>query len=295
MDFSKITVFTPTYNRALFLKKVYDSLVRQTVQNFEWVVVDDGSKDNTKEVVENFQRENKLPINYCYQNNAGKHIAINKGVSLAKGKLFLILDSDDFLPENSLETITHFYELHKTKENFGGVVGRRKNIDGNLIGTKTTIESIYETTLNLRYSHQIWGDFAEAYLTSVLQEFPFPHIENERFVPEGIVWNRIAQKYKVLFINQGIYFGEYLPDGLTSKMVKIRMRSPQLAMKYYEDLLTYAVPKKEKVKAIINFWRFAFHHHKTYPQKIKTLGFFRSILGIPLGFLMYMKDKYQYK
>lgn len=294
MDCKLITVFTPTYNRSSYLKRLYESLLSQSLKDFEWLIVDDGSKDDTKAVVAQFQAEQKINLRYVYQPNAGKHIAINTGVEHADGILFFIVDSDDILPEHSLQTVATHYQLHKAKEDFGGVVGRRLSMDNKMIGTVSSFDTKYDSTLNLRYKFNIWGDFAEVYLTSVLKEFPFPDMENERFVPEGIVWNRIAQKYKVFFINEGIYNGEYLADGLTSKMVKIRMRSPRLSMQYYVDLASYQVPFKEKIKAYINFWRFAFHSKTSYFKNITTLGMVASVIGIPFGFLMYLKDKKQY-
>lgn len=291
MESKLITVFTPTYNRGLLLENLYKSLLNQSFSEFEWLIVDDGSKDNTKEVVAQFQSEQNIRIRYVYQANAGKHIAINTGVKHAEGLLFFIVDSDDMLPQHSLETVAKHYEMYKDKEDFGGVVGRRISMEAEVIGTISSINTAYETTLNLRYKKNIWGDFAEAYLTSVLKEFPFPYQEHERFVPEGIVWNRIAQKYKVLFLNKGIYTGEYLEDGLTSKMVKIRMRSPKLSMQYYLDLANYQVPFKVKLKACINYWRFAFHSKTGFIKHLKTLGFLKSIVGIPFGSLMYLRDK----
>ena len=291
----KITVFTPTYNRANFLPQLYDSLSQQNFKDFEWLIVDDGSTDHTEKLIKSWQQKTHINIRFFKQENSGKHIAINKGVSLAEGILFFIVDSDDLLLKNSLKTISDYYDIYKSKEKFGGIVGRRLDKKGNFIGTLTPLNKLYDTTLNLRYSMHIWGDFAEVYLTSVLKKYSFPNIDNEKFVPEGIVWNRIAQDYKVMFVNQGIYISEYLEDGLSSKMTKIRIQSPQLAMKYYQELATYKIPLKEKIKSMNNFWRFSFHHNKTYLKKFKTIGFIASIISLPLGFLMYLKDKVEYR
>ena len=291
MESKLITVFTPTYNRGLLLENLYKSLLKQTFTDFEWLIVDDGSKDNTKEVVAQFQAEQKIRIRYVYQANAGKHIAINTGVKHAEGLLFFIVDSDDMLPQHSLETVAKHYEMYKDKEDFCGVVGRRIYMNGKFIGSNTEIKLKFDTTLNLRYKHKIWGDLAEVYLTSVLKDYPFPDVENERFVPEAVVWNSIAKKYKVLFINLGIYKGEYLAGGLTSKMVKIRMRSPRLSMKYYTVLASCEVPFKEKIKAYINYWRFSFNSKISFLYNLKEIGIFASIIGIPIGFFMYIRDK----
>ena len=107
MDFTyKITVFTPTYNRAYIIETLYRSLQRQTYRDFEWLVVDDGSADNTKELFEAWQQEdNFFPIRYVKQENGGKCRAINYGLELAKGKLFFNVDSDDYLTEDAIEKL----------------------------------------------------------------------------------------------------------------------------------------------------------------------------------------------
>ncbi len=114
----KITIFTATFNRAYIIKNLYDSLVGQRYVNFEWIIVDDGSTDTTEEIVQTFIKDDKIAIQYIKQSNKGKHFAINKGVSLASGELFFIVDSDDKLPENSLELIVNQHSIHKSKLNY---------------------------------------------------------------------------------------------------------------------------------------------------------------------------------
>jgi glycosyltransferase involved in cell wall biosynthesis len=118
-----ITVFTPTYNRAKLLKRLYDSLCVQTFTDIEWLIIDDGSVDNTEKIVNGFIAENKIGIRYIKQRNGGKHRAINHGVREAKGELFFIVDSDDWLPEDSLETINKYYQGIKDDKSFAGISG----------------------------------------------------------------------------------------------------------------------------------------------------------------------------
>lgn len=125
MEFTyKITVFTPTYNRGYIIEKLYRSLQRQTFQDFEWVVMDDGSTDNTEEIFESWmQEDNRFPIRYYKQENGGKCRAINRGLDLAKGELFFIMDSDDYLTDNALERIVYWESTIAGQQNYAGVVG----------------------------------------------------------------------------------------------------------------------------------------------------------------------------
>lgn len=291
----KITVFTPTFNRAHFLSNVYESLVLQTHQDFEWLVVDDGSHDNTTKVIETFILEHKISIKYFKQKNKGKHQAINQGVKLAEGILFLMLDSDDVLPTNALELIKRAYNKAKYNENFGGVAGRKAYFNKELVGDKVGFTEFYGNSIDFRYKLNIKGDIAEVFLTNVLKEFPFPEIVNEKFCPEVLVWNRIAQKYNLFFFNEPIYYCEYLPDGLTAKIVKIRMTSPIASMLTYSELASYDIPLLQKVRATINFWRFSFNSNLNFIKKFKMSNILYSTLGFPLGLLLFIKDKIQQK
>ena len=129
----------------------------------------------------------------------------------------------------------------------------------------------------------------------MLKEFTFPEIENEKFCPEALLWNRIAQKYDFLFFNKGIYTTQYLEDGLTAKIVKIRMTSPLASMLCYSELATYSIPLFEKIKANINFWRFSFNSKRNFLKKIKNVNFIFSIICLPLGLLLFFNDQKQLK
>ncbi|WP_438965814.1 glycosyltransferase family 2 protein [Flavobacterium sp.] len=290
----KISVFTPTYNRANLLINVYESLLNQSYQNFEWIVVDDGSNDNTNSVIESYIKENKIKINYFLQKNKGKHFAINKGVSIANGELFFILDSDDELPMNALELVSIKYDKIRNNSKIGGIAGRRNYKDGSIVGNKT-FEELISNSIDIRYKYNIKGDLVEVFKTAILKENLFPEILNEKFCPEALVWNRIAQKYDLYFFNQGIYTTQYLPDGLTSKIVKIRMTSPIASMLTYSELASYNIPLHQKVRATINFWRFSFNSNLDFIKKIKMINVLYSILCFPLGLFLFIKDKIQQK
>ncbi len=264
-----ITVFTPTYNRAHLLPRVYESLCKQTFRDFEWVIVDDGSVDDTKSLSLTLIPEHSsptrslsrregtfFPIRYFRQENGGKHRAINRGVKEARGELFLILDSDDTLPERSLELINHYYQQIKDDASFGGVCGYMAHHDGTMIGHGCDVPVLDTNSIDLRYKYHVVGDMLEVFRTAVLREIPFPDIEGEKFVPEALVWNRIACKYKLRVFHEVVYYRDYLDGGLTDKIVRIRMTSPVASMMTYAELNSYDIPFMSKVKAAINYWRF---------------------------------------
>lgn len=253
-----LTVFTPTYNRAGLLERLFDSLCEQTLKDFEWLIVDDGSRDNTRSAVEIFRQSSdaSFPIRYFYQENGGKHRAINRGVKEAKGELFLIVDSDDSLPHDSLEYIAKYYQQIRDDKTFGGVCGYMAHHDGKVIGHGNDAEVLDTTSIDMRFRHNIQGDMCEVFRTKVLRENPFPDIQGEKFVPEALVWNRIARKYKLRVFSKVVYYRDYLDGGLTDKIIRIRMNSPIASMMTYAEMTQYDIPLLYKVKSAINYWRF---------------------------------------
>lgn len=282
-----ITVLTPTYNRASLLINLYQSLIKQDFDDFEWVIVDDGSVDATTDIVDQFIQERQIAITYIKQANGGKHRALNRGVKEAKGELVLIVDSDDSLPNKSLSIIYSHYLDIKDNSSIGGVCGLMAHHDGTIIGERKISSSMNLSSIEMRYKYGFVGDVCEVFKTDVLREFPFPEIENEKFCPEALVWNRIATKYKLHYFNEVIYYRDYLDDGLTSKIVRIRMNSPIASMICYAELNQLDIPFKDKFKAAINYWRFrlCYSGSRSYPS---LHGLWNVVA--PLGWLMHLND-----
>ncbi len=284
-----ITVFTPTYNRAHLLHDIYDSLVKQTFTDFEWVVVDDGSKDDTPAVMQRFIDEGKINIRFFRQQNGGKHSAVNHGVKEARGELFLILDSDDALPSNSLATVAEEYNKVKGDKSFGGVCGYMAHRDGTIIGHGYDADVFNATSLEMRCKYGVKGDMAEVFLTEVLREFPFPEIEGERFCPEMTVWDRIAMKYRLRVFHKVIYYRDYLDGGLTDNIVRVRMKSPVTSMICYGELSSMPIPFVQKFKAAANYWRFRFCASREKRNAVKISPFW--IIAKPLGWIMHVRER----
>lgn len=284
-----ITIFTPTYNRAYIIRDLYKSLLIQTYKDFEWLIVDDGSCDNTNEVIESFIREDKIVIRYVQQENRGKHIAVNRGVLLAKGELFFIVDSDDQLLSDALEHILYYYNQIKNDFSFAGVCGVKTYFTGDRVGGDLSFKVLDCTSGDFRYRYKVKGDMAEVFRTEILREYPFPEIQNERFCPEAVVWNRISLKYKLRYFNEKIYLCDYLQDGLTAKIVKIRMNNPKASKICYSELYKMPIPFDQKLKAAINYWRFALCSKEKFADKVKQIGWV-SLLLFPLGLMFHLKD-----
>lgn len=281
-----VTVFTPTYNRAYILPVLYESLKKQSCKDFEWLVVDDGSTDNTYNLFVNWQSENIVPIRYFKQPNGGKHRAINYGIKEAKGELFFIVDSDDILPPASIQIIIGQYLPIKNDMSFGGICGLRAYHSGERIGGECDFGILDCTSLDFRFKYHIKGDMAEVIRTNVFKEFPFPEIEGERFCPEALVFNRIATKYKLRYFYKKVYMCEYLDDGLTASIVKVRMKSPQTSTMYYSELFHMPISFVQKIKAAINYWRFAYCMDSNKPKYPIGWGWICK----PLGYLYHRKD-----
>lgn len=288
-----VTVFTPTYNRAYIIGHLYESLLRQTFPNFEWLVIDDGSTDNTEEVIQSFIEENKIQIRYFKQPNGGKHRAINHGVQKARGELFFIVDSDDYLTDNALKRVMYHYENIKTDKFFVGVCGLRADKNNCRIGGEVHFSILDCNSFDFRYKYRVKGDMAEVVRTDVLKKYSFPDIENEKFCAEGYVWNKIAQHYKFRYFYEKIYICEYLTDGLTAKSVRLRMRNCNTAMLLYSDLYKMDVPFRIKIKAAINYWRFAFCSSLCFTAKSKQIGII-SFLVIPISVFLHLRDYKEY-
>lgn len=287
-----ITIFTPTFNRAYIISDLYQSLLRQTHTDFEWLIVDDGSTDSTEALITSFIEEGKIMIRYYKQVNGGKHRAINKGVALAKGELFFIVDSDDYLTDDAVEKILNKYNNIANESEVAGVSFRRGYDFNQVIGHPVYFEDKLLSVFDFRYRLKVSGDQAEVYKTDVLKAFPFPMIEDEWFCPESLVWNQIGKNYQILWTSDIIYICNYLADGLTAKITKLRMQSPIASMLTYSKLESCDIPIKEKIKANINFWRFSFNSSKySTLQKFKKVNLGYTLIGLPLGFLLYLKDK----
>lgn len=228
MEFSyPVTVFTPTYNRAYILGDLYHSLQRQTCMDFEWLIVDDGSADDTKALVASWQgEENPFPIRYVYQENGGKCRAINRGLKEADGRLFFTVDSDDYLTDDAIEKVIRWDSELPKDGHFCGYVGNR-GITPTQTPNRLFPGGYLDGTALDRYD-QVDGERAFVFYTEIHRKYLYPEFPGEKFLTEAVTWDLMAHDgYKMRFYNDIIWIWEYKDDGLTRAGYRVFLENPQ--------------------------------------------------------------------
>lgn len=288
-----LTIFTPSYNRAYCLNKCYESLVHQKNKDFLWLIIDDGSSDNTKELVTGWIKENKIEIRYHYQKNQGMHGAHNTAYDLITTTLNTCIDSDDCMAEDAVGKILTAWEHIKDQPKFAGIVGLDANQKGEIIGTSIP-EHLTETTLyDIYNTHKVSGDKKLVYRTEVVKKYPkYPIFEAERFVPLGFLYQNIDQDYVLYPVNEVFCEVEYMPDGSSMNMLKQYRRHPRGFAFSRKSRMKLDKSFKNKFKNAIHYVSSSmFSKNKNFlkesPQKIITL------LAIPFGVLLnlYIRSK----
>lgn len=270
-----ITIFTPTYNRAYTLSDLYYSIKNQICDDFEWIIVDDESNDNTEELVSTFDDVGHGII-YHKQKHGGKHRAINWGVEHARGDYFFIVDSDDCITKDAVQLIKKWVKTIETESKMCGVAGLRISKNGDIYGGAPTMNGKeYVDATNLeREKYNLLGDKAEVYATSVLRNNKFPEFKDEFFVTEATVWDSIAEKgYKIRWYNTPIYVCEYLNDGLTKTGANSRKGHVDnyYGFTYYVKIF---LRTHEKDESIYQYWEYR------VVSKIKRIAISNQIRNI---------------
>lgn len=266
----KFTVFTPTYNRAYILHKLYESLLRQTKKDFEWLVVDDGSTDDTESLIQKWIKEGSLNIRYYKQENQGKHIAINKALELAKGKYLITIDSDDYIEDNCIEICYTLAEKVDNREDFVGFTfihfSGKIPYDKEKYGKKEWVEE-------QDYQWEFHGEMSFVLKTNIAKKYPFPIYKDEKFCRESVFLIPILQNYNILFTDNVLAHGDYLEDGLSQNMYKKLLENPRYAMLSFKRKFSVAKSEEEKLSLSLSYWDIA----------IKTgEGIIKNIFNFPI-------------
>ena len=234
----KLTVFTPTYNRRELLTRAYKSLTKQTVKDFVWLIVDDGSTDHTDDAVKKWIDEGIIPIRYHYRENGGKMRAHNTGVSLCDTELFLCLDSDDWLVEDAVESLLHAYEdagrEYKGSKPIGGVVAHKGKSRDEILGSSDFPDTGVSTLYGL-YQRGFSGETTLMFRTEVLKLFPFPEIEGEKYVPEDYIYDKIDAVCVLAVLPRIITVCEIVDGGYTDNAKKLRRENVNAFYLYFEQ------------------------------------------------------------
>ncbi len=280
-----LTVFTPTYNRAYTLPQLYTSLKNQTNKDFIWLIIDDGSTDNTNELIAKWKKENNVQIVYIYQENQGMHGAHNTAYANINTELNVCIDSDDYMPNDAVEKILTFWN-EKGNKNIAGIVGLDADKKGDIIGTKIP-EKVKKTTLTaLYYKYRVKGDKKLVLRTEIVKQYPkYPIFADERFVPLDILYFNIEQDYKLLCINEVLCIVEYLEDGSTQNIFKQYLRHPKGFRYVRKERMMRSPFWKDRIKNNIHFVAKCIYLKKSIyndnPKKITTTFLF------PFGLMLY--------
>jgi glycosyltransferase involved in cell wall biosynthesis len=236
VDSVLFTVFTPTYNRAHTLHRVYDSLCAQTLRDFEWLVVDDGSTDDTKELISAWSKVSDFQIRYFLQYHSGKHIAYNLAARNAKGFFFLVFDSDDGCVPNALERMAYHWNSipGPNRTLFTGITGLSANQHGELVGDRFPFVPFDASMHERKFIYRLQGEKWGALRTEIARRFPFPEVRGTSFVPEGVVWFEIGKAYKSRGVNE-IFRIYYVNDPKTGPTLSRRngLSSSATGRQYY--------------------------------------------------------------
>lgn len=250
----EITVLTPAYNREKLLKKLYKSLCNQDCKDFVWLIIDDGSSDNTGEYVEQIKENADFSIVYYKKENGGKHTALNYAYQYIETPLTFIVDSDDTLTGDAISIIKEIYCKYRDEKDICGFSFLRGKPDGGYLSSSgVPMDGMKESYVECRINRNISGDMAEVWYTHCLKEYPFPEYQGEKFLGEDIVWVRMAQKYKMRFFNKVIYISDYLEDGLTNNRRKHNIKSPNGCVARAEAFLESSSILKIKIKSALQY------------------------------------------
>lgn len=279
-----LTVFTPSYNRAHLLPRLYESLKEQTCKDFLWLIIDDGSSDHTSELVQEFQQEKILEIEYIFQENQGMHGAHNTAYKNISTELNTCVDSDDLMPTDAVQLILDKWQSVDRKK-YAGIVGLDATLDGKLIGTdfKTS-----ETTLEDFYLNGGKGDKKLIYRTEIINAYPeYPLFEGEKYVGLGYKYLLVDQDWKLATLNEILLYADYQEGGSSNNMFRQYYRNPKgFAFLRKEQMKRSKSLKRKMMDAVHYVSSSLLSRNKNFiiesPKQLLT------VLATPAGVLLYL-------
>lgn len=273
-----ITVFTPTFNRASLLPRVFTALLNQTLFDFEWLIIDDGSTDDTENVVLKFKEISPFDIIYHKQSNKGKVRSINEALKVARGHFFLVLDSDDWCEPHALQRLVDVWrELGSEQSKYCSISSLKMLEDGSLVGEDFSRLGNNNKSYIDRFNLAIKGDKWECIVTSIHKKYLYELALNEKYMAPEYAWLKMGQHYKTFFLNEALGIIEYQRDGITKNNIRHRAGNPNSACSFYvlgEDSATCI---SMKMRMSINLSRFSLHG-KIF-NTAKNYRFFGSLFG----------------
>lgn len=283
-----LTIFTPAFNRANLLPRLYESLCNQTNSDFDWLIIDDGSTDTTQELVQSWIQENKILITYIYQNNQGMHGAHNTAYKNITAVLNTCIDSDDYMPNNAVELILNKWNSIDQNK-FAGIIGLDSLISGGILGTKFTTE---ETTLEDFYLNGGTGDKKLVYRTEIINRYPeYPIFEGEKYVGLGTKYLFVDKDFQMATLNEVLVVVDYQPTGSSNTMFYQYLKYPKGFIYNRITTMKYSKSTKRKFIEAIHYISSCIilkkvNFLKESPQKLLTIA------AIPFGIALYILIRY---
>lgn len=248
-----ITVFTPTYNRAYCLDRLYESLKRQTSNDFEWLIIDDGSSDNTRNLINNWIKENVVSIKYIFQENQGMHGAHNTAYKNIFTELSMCVDSDDYLTDDAIEAITRFWLKNKNNK-YSGIIALNSKTDGNLLGNKLPENKSSSKLFELYFKYGTYGDKKLIYRTDVMKSYPeYPLYKEEKYVPLCTKYLLADQNFELLIMNKVVCNVEYQNDGSSLNIINQYKKNPRGFIYYRKIAMTLAPTLKRRFTECMHY------------------------------------------
>ena len=235
----KLSILTATYNRAKYLPKLYKSIlenIETSSLKAEWIIINDGSTDNTEEVIEKFVLENRIEIKYIFQENSGKMVAINKGMEEVTGELVVDCDSDDFFTVNAFKVIEQNAVKLLENEKIYALCFLKQDFWGNVSGKKFSTNYMESTMFDLYFKQDTQGEKILVFNTKIRKKFKHELEENEKFITEARMYHKMDEIYKLLCINKAIEMGDYQDDGYTKNIVETFKKNPNGYYKYFKEI-----------------------------------------------------------
>lgn len=292
-----ITILSPAYNKGETITRTFESLKRQTCFDFEWLIVNDGSTDNTQSLIETFQTDLFI-IRIINKNNEGLNRTFNLGVRESRGELVLRLDPDDYLVPTAIEQVMQYKPTIENNSKLCAVCFLTKFNNNNIVGFHPYDTPTISNFIDYRIKDKAKGDRLEVVKRSVFLEFPMIEIPNEKFCLESLMWNHIAEHYDALYIPSAIYVREYNAQSITSNLTKILRTNPKGTMLTYSHYVEILLKKQKEgykvqneiIKNTINYFRFALSTKEKLSYIIRQIPICLNLLCFIPGFILYCID-----
>ena len=290
-----LTILTTTFNRSFLLHRCYENLCKQTCQNFEWLIIDDGSTDNTEEIVNSIKNEGpSFSIQYVKKQNGGKHTALNYSHPYIRGKYLLMLDDDDILTPDAVETALDDWKVYENNLKIGCISYQK-----GLLDTKVPLvdwpgtEPIISNTIDFRINANRGGDCAEVIRTEMFKKYPAPIFEGEKFLAEDFLWVNSAFEYDTVYIKKVLYLFEYRNDGLTKNKNANRLKAPQGGMYTCNLYFNSRISRHVQIKKAILYDCYALATKDAFSFLKRSKHSVKCIAMLPVAWIIYKSWTYK--